>query len=536
MAPSVVTPNHSTLPLSALARTPWGARTQSLGVPPLPPKRASTLVGAPAHAAGLTPPVGQKSEVPRDWRLGFVTQEEEITQPTPLKLLSGQIPDDLRGTLFRNGPGRLDVYGERLTHWFDGDGKPFKIAITASGATYQSRFVATARKLQEDAAQKRLFSGFSVPPLGGFWGVLKGYNDKCVANTNIVVHAGKLLALQETGLPYRLDPVTMGTLGTDNFGGIFSAGTKYTAHPKPHGDDMWGFAVDYGYKNTVQTYCTHADGSTVTGGKFDMPFAGLIHDFCLTKTKAIFIVPPWTMGIPIRFLLGLGAMDKLLKWKPELGTHIIVMDLATGAVSKPIVAKPTLLFHTVNAYEDADGKVTLDVCGLPDTAGLQVAVDVMFGRRPERHMPTVQRLEIADDKLLTMRELSATTLDFPRVAPQTLRKPHTTIYGVSWDEDAAFMNRPTCLDVATGKTVQAPMGAEEYAGEGVLVPKRGAVSEQDAYLLSVVLNAPQQRSELRIYDAADLAADAVCRLQLPQVVPLGFHGNWLDANASTALA
>ena len=36
--------------------------------------------------------------------------------------IEGQLPEDLRGTFFRNGPGRQRIGGTKYGHWFDGDG------------------------------------------------------------------------------------------------------------------------------------------------------------------------------------------------------------------------------------------------------------------------------------------------------------------------------------------------------------------------------------------------------------------------------
>ncbi|MEO1334542.1 MAG: carotenoid oxygenase family protein, partial [Myxococcota bacterium] len=41
---------------------------------------------------------------------------------TMLPVLEGRVPAALRGVLYRNGPGRLEVFGTQLTHPFDGDG------------------------------------------------------------------------------------------------------------------------------------------------------------------------------------------------------------------------------------------------------------------------------------------------------------------------------------------------------------------------------------------------------------------------------
>ena len=41
---------------------------------------------------------------------------------TQLSVKSGKIPEGLRGTLYRNGPARLERGGMNAGHWFDGDG------------------------------------------------------------------------------------------------------------------------------------------------------------------------------------------------------------------------------------------------------------------------------------------------------------------------------------------------------------------------------------------------------------------------------
>lgn len=47
---------------------------------------------------------------------------------------------------------------------------------------------------------------------------------------NIVRHGGRLLAMAETTLPFRLDPADLSTLGRENCDGAMGVGS--TAHPK----------------------------------------------------------------------------------------------------------------------------------------------------------------------------------------------------------------------------------------------------------------------------------------------------------------
>ena len=78
----------------------------------------------------------------------------------------------------------------------------------------------------------------------------------------------------------------------------------------------------------------------------------------------------------------------------------------------------------------------------------------------------------------------------------------------------------------------APLGPEEFSGEPVPIPKAGAASETDSWLLAVVLDASDRsepRSELRVFDGADLQAPPVARVPLPNVMPFDFHGAFVAA-------
>src|SRR5205807_8882098 len=102
----------------------------------------------------------------KDWRLGFRSLETEIGDGVELEV-EGTLPAEPDGTLYRIGPARHDVYGERLRHWFDGDGMVHALRLSGGTAEYRNRFVATKKKREEDAARRRLFGGFVTRPAGG---------------------------------------------------------------------------------------------------------------------------------------------------------------------------------------------------------------------------------------------------------------------------------------------------------------------------------------------------------------------------------
>ena len=67
----------------------------------------------------------EKSYSLQDWQRGYESQPQEADYW--IDDIEGEIPSGLQGTLFRNGPGLLDIHGIPLRHPFDGDGMIVKI-------------------------------------------------------------------------------------------------------------------------------------------------------------------------------------------------------------------------------------------------------------------------------------------------------------------------------------------------------------------------------------------------------------------------
>ena len=122
--------------------------------------------------------------------------------------IEGELPRELHGTLYRNGPNPQFAPRGRY-HWFDGDGMIHAFRLRDGRASYRNRWVRTARFAHERAAGEALFGGIADLASGDLRVAGTPPN---AANTNIVWHAGRLLALWEGGPPHALDPVTLETL------------------------------------------------------------------------------------------------------------------------------------------------------------------------------------------------------------------------------------------------------------------------------------------------------------------------------------
>ena len=111
--------------------------------------------------------INQKS-IKKTWA-GAIAQPATEFPPTQLQILSGQIPEGLRGTLYRNGVGRLERGGIHVGHWFDGDGAILAVHFTDAGATAVYRYVQTEGYKEEAAAGKLLYGNYGMMAPGPIW-------------------------------------------------------------------------------------------------------------------------------------------------------------------------------------------------------------------------------------------------------------------------------------------------------------------------------------------------------------------------------
>jgi all-trans-8'-apo-beta-carotenal 15,15'-oxygenase len=467
--------------------------------------------------------------VRQGWKLGFRSLEAEIVAPVEMEV-RGALPAGLEGTLFRNGPARLDVYGERLRHWFDGDGMIHALRIEDGRATYQNRFVATPGKAREDGERRRIYANFGTPAAGG---PITRYltnreHRKNPANTNIVSHADRLLALCEAGRPYRLDPATLETLGEDDMSGALGDTATYSAHPKldPATGEMWNFGVEYGRFATVHLYCTSSAGQTRRVASVQLPDMPMLHDFALTATKAVFVITPALLPrLPLGLILGQKSFGGSLRYRPEVGTTLLVIDRATGEPSW-FQTESFMMFHVANAWDDG-ADVLVDLSAYPDGGILRTLADVMVVDTPPRAHAYVERLRLGSrGRAVSRQRLSSLPLEFPRVWGRRLSTEHRVVYGVTWAEGANFLGQPAAIDLERGTSQVATMPPGALCGECVPVSKPGATTDRDVWLLTLVLDPRKQETELWVLDGADLAAPPVARVKTPHIVPFGFHGNW----------
>src|SRR5580698_5968794 len=153
--------------------------------------------------------------------------------------IQGDMPKALHGTLYRNGPN--PQFAPRGPyHWFAGDGMIHAFHLEDGRASYRNRWVRTPKWLVEHAAGESLVGSFGNPRLTD----PRAANlNSTTANTNIVWHAGRLMALEEGHPPFLLGPATLEPEGYETVGGQVKG--PATAHPKV--DPETGEMIFFGY-------------------------------------------------------------------------------------------------------------------------------------------------------------------------------------------------------------------------------------------------------------------------------------------------
>jgi carotenoid cleavage dioxygenase len=436
----------------------------------------------------------------------------------------GRIPDGLRGALYRNGPNPQFDPGANY-HAFIGDGMIHGFWIGENQrAHYRNRYVRTDRWTAENAAGRKLFGGMGLPSDPSVENIHPGG-----ANTNIVHHAGKLMALQEGSNPFEMDKATLASKGWVETGG------RFTAHPKmdPETGEMVWFAYSSG-ENPLNPYLdygvTSADGKVVRRDKFKAPYCSMVHDFFVTQNYALFPILPLT-----------GDMERAKRggpafaWEPEKGAYVGVMKRnASVDMIRWIEVDPVYVFHPMNAWEDGD---TIHIETMEyKTAPLFPNADGSPGE--DSVAPLVRwTIDLADPAARVKRtQLDDLTGEFPRFDERRAGLPYrhgwyaasTETTGEDGEKILSF-DSIAHVDLKTGRRAVHRFGKGDTVGEPIFVPRTSDAPEGDGYVLTIVHRAADNRSDLVILNAQDMAGEPQAVLELPRRVPAGFHGNWVNA-------
>ncbi len=425
----------------------------------------------------------------------FAPVTDEVTA-TDLAV-TGALPRELVGRFVRNGP---NPHAGVSPHWFLGDGMLHGIELDEGRARwYRNRYVRT-RQLSGD--------GTFVDD--------QGHVDLTVgpANTHVIGHAGRILALVESGYPYEVTP-ELDTVGAFDFDGRLR--TAMTAHPKldPGTGELHFFG--YGFLPPYLTYhVADAAGTLVRSEQITVPGPTMMHDFNLTEHHVVF------MDLPVVFDVELAMQGTMpYRWDDDYGARLGVLPRGgTDADVRWFEIDPCYVFHPMNAY-DGDGTITLDVARYPTLwAGKNTEFD--DGAHLTRWTIDLTGGGVKEE------QLDDRATEFPRVDPRVVGRHHRYGYAVETvPGDDTRSGMLVKYDQVDGRSQPHDFGVGREAGEPVFVPAAEGRAEDEGWVMTYVYDAARDTSDFVVLDATDFDGPPVATVPLPQRVPVGFHGSWI---------
>ena len=453
--------------------------------------------------------------------------------------VEGTIPAEVRGAFYRAVPDPAFAPMFEDDNVLSGDGMISRLYFRPDGGVdFDFRYVETARHKAEVAAGKALFGRYR----NRFTDLPEAQQiDRTVANTTPVWHAGKLLMTKEDGRAYRVDPDTLETIGSYDFDGALKSETM-TAHVRidPETGEMFFFGYEAdGLASTKVAYCiADKHGRLVREQWFDVPYCSMMHDFTITEHYALFPVYPTTASLE-----RLKAGGDHWIHQPELASWVGIMP-RYGDVSEMRWfegPKGVSVYHMMNAFEDADGKVHLDQCLSSTNAFPFIQRASGFTVPPWEMKGGLTRWSFdiaAADSVLAERPIGPPG-DFPRIADADQGRPYHHGWYCSMNPEAkgppllggpvgGMFNMLFRIEPETGRLDALPLPPAHCLNEPVHVPSSTAGHE--GWLITFIDHQIGENAfehAAWIIEAGNIAAGPVAKIRIPARMRPQVHGWWV---------
>ncbi len=459
---------------------------------------------------------------------GFNQTVRAETDVRDLEVIEGAIPESFAGTLYRVGPDPR--YPARLgdDEWTNGDGLVVMFRFENGHVDLKTRYVRTERFLLEEKARKSLFGRYrntytNDPSVSGA--------KNGTANTNVVWHGGKLLALKEDSVPIELDPDTLATKGDWDYDGRMTARTM-TAHPKldyatgellsfsfqARGDCTTDFAywvIDKHGKITHQTW-------------FNAPYPGWVHDFAMSTEHVVFPMTPMITELEV-----LRQGGPFYRYHPDKDYHFAVLPRYGAVEDVRWFRGPSgSCGHVANAFTEGS-KLHLDLC-LVEGAPVLPFVPKVDGTFADPVPPFLTRLTF-DMKGNSDRYTAQKIIDIPgemtQTDPRYQGRPYRHVYFLAVGEHGLDGRGLVHADLATGAQDiwNGPEGTALH--EPLFVPRWPDAAEGHGWIVAIHDRHQEDHADLLIFDAQKVAAGPTATIRLPIRVRCTFHGMWVPEDA-----
>jgi len=208
--------------------------------------------------------------------------------------VEGEIPKKLLGAFMRDG-ANVAYQPNHYVYPLDGDGMVHGVYFKDGHVEYKNRWVQTSHLMTERKFDHTIYGSvgklLEVPQevidAGGEPNPIRN-----TANTNVIYHGEKLLALWEGGFPHLLNN-DLSTVGLYDYDGALKPGDALTAHPKicPITGDLVSCSQRWDSPNYwVRVF--DAKGRHKQVMEVELPRKGIIHDLQITANYVVIFYAP----------------------------------------------------------------------------------------------------------------------------------------------------------------------------------------------------------------------------------------------------
>jgi carotenoid cleavage dioxygenase-like enzyme len=456
---------------------------------------------------------------------GFRSLETELSDH---KLpVEGEIPAWLSGTLLRNGPGKFEVGGERVRHWFDGLAMIRKYEFQSGNVSYSNRFLRT--ESYRDAMNGRLGGQFATD--SGGLGKLLGWVRRLGppeptdnANVHVARIGGEFVALTEVPRWVGFDGESLETTGEFVFQDLFDP-HMITAHlvADPESGDLLGHALRFGRTHEyLLFYIPNGTRRREVIASIPTDNPAYVHSIGVSADHLVLVETPLRIDILRALSPFTEGFFEMLDWQPDRDTTLYVVDRESGAVVRSQTAAPFFTFHVVNAFDDGED-VVVDLVAfeddsIVDSLSLQTVGTGGFEAVPPGQL---RRYRLASDGSVSVRSLYDGGMELPTVEPSRRARRHRYVYGQATDREGA--NGLVKVDTERG-VAREWWERDIYVEEPRSVQRPDATAEDDGVVLAPALDVEAEHSLLLVFDATTL--EELARAPVPQHNPFGFHGRF----------
>ncbi len=441
--------------------------------------------------------------------------------------VEGNLPGWLSGSLLRNGPALYEDSQRSVNHWFDGQAMLHRFTVADGEVSYANRFLQT-KSYAAMRAGKLAFSEFATDPCRSIFKRLMTVFDPSVTD-NTAVSLARLgdrhYAMTEAPISVQFDPRTLETLGY----GDHCPGTFATAHPHFDTDSgaLINVATRMGARNSYRFFAQAPGQPPRVLASKSVARPGYVHSFAMSQRYIALTEFPFTVN-PVEIPLSGRPFIENFRWHPDQRTRILVFDRSDGRTVGTYETEAGFAFHHVGAW-DEDGCLVMEYCDHSSPAIID-AFYLSRLRQPRsgefRAHPRLRRVAVDLEAGSTSTEYrSEAAVELPRINEAYYLGQYRYVYGIGAGDTNEYdtADRLVKIDNRSGAASEWHEPAA-FVGEPVFVASPEQNGEDDGVLLSVVLDAPRERSYLVILDARSMTE--LARAYAPHVVPFGFHGQF----------